>query len=257
MQGITDEDIFKLMDTFSIVDAACLIAGVSPNQAYYDDNWGEWGLRTDNKDPDNASHVFSIASNAIKNSIRANKLKATIVVENHNTAFLTNIDMSKSWLLTHAIDVKKTTIDRDDLIHWLKHKDVYPPVFFPQGRISDISNNEHKFYSPKLHAVVDAWESLFTADIQSTTVKKYLADWIKANKDKYGLDITSDQKFNELAEIVNFDKGGSTIVGNPLHHFGVEPPVNASSIKKQPINPQIYAKIKDITSNNFDDDLDF
>ncbi len=256
MKGISSDDVFKLMDTFTVIEASCLIAGISPNQAYCDDYQG-WVVSLNNKDPDNAQEVFSIAISAISNSIKANKLKAIVIIQNNNTKYLTKADMSKDWLLTHDIDIQRTTIDRDDLTHWLKQKNIFPPIFFPQGRVSDISNTEHKFYSSKLHIIVDAWESLFTADIQSTTIKKYLADWIKSNKDKYKLDISSDQKFNEMAEIANFDKGGSTIVGNPLHHFGVEERIEFNEVKNQPVNPQIYSNIPSKLDTELSDDLPF
>lgn len=32
MQGLVEEDLFKLMDDFSINDASCLIAGISPHK---------------------------------------------------------------------------------------------------------------------------------------------------------------------------------------------------------------------------------
>ncbi len=258
MKGISDEDVFKLMDVFSIVDAACLIAGVSPNQAYYEDNWGEWGIRGSSNDPENASHVFSITLNALTNSIKADKLNAVIVLEHHNTKYLTQSSMSKNWLLTHDIDVKKTTIDRVDLVTWLKQKKVFPDVFFPQGRISDISNTEHKFYCPKLHMLIDAWEALFTADIQSTTIKKYIEEYMNANKSKYrGLADTKESSISSLAEIANFDKGGSTIVGNPLHHFGIEERAEIREVKKQSINAQIYAEIPASNPTVSDADLPF
>lgn len=258
MKGISNDEVFKLMDAFSVVDASCLIAGVSPNQAYYEDNWGEWGIRRNSNDPENAGDVFSIALNALINSIKTNKLNAVIVLENYNTKHLTKASMSKDWLLTHDIDAKRTTIDRNDLISWLKQKKVFPDVFFPQGRISDISNTEHKFYCPKLHLIVDAWESLFTADIQSTTIKKHLEQYMCENKTKYrGLADTKESSISSLAEIANFDKGGSTIVGNPLHHFGVEEYIESVEVKKQPINPQIYAEIPSNVEVDLDSDLPF
>lgn len=100
MKGISNDEVFKLMDAFSVVDASCLIAGVSPNQAYYEDNWGEWEIRGNSNDPENAGHVFSIALNALINSIKTNKLNAVIVLENYNTKHLTKASMSKDWLLT-------------------------------------------------------------------------------------------------------------------------------------------------------------
>ena len=37
MQGLVEEDLFKLMDDFSINDASCLIAGISPHKYYFDE----------------------------------------------------------------------------------------------------------------------------------------------------------------------------------------------------------------------------
>lgn len=258
MLGISDEEVFKLMDVFSIVDSACLIAGVSPNQAYFDEQYCEWAINTQACDPDNARHIFSITLNTLKNSVKTNKINAVITLLNTNTPRLTKESMSNNWLLTNDIDLGNTTIERDDLVNWLKQKNVFPPIFFPQGRISDISNTEHKFYCPKLHLIVDAWESLFTADIQSTTIKKHLEHYMSANKTKYrGLAETKESSISNLAEIANFDKGGSTIVGNPLHHFGVENNPQDGAVQKEAINPQTYAHFTDKKDVDYDADLPF
>lgn len=41
MQGLVEEDLFKLMDDFSINDASCLIAGISPHKYYFEDQYGD------------------------------------------------------------------------------------------------------------------------------------------------------------------------------------------------------------------------
>ena len=78
------------------------------------------------------------------------------------------------------------------------------------------------------------------------------------HKTKYrGLADTKESSISSLAEIANFDKGGNTIVGNPLHHFGVEERIELDEVKKQAVNPQIYAEIPSDVERNLDDDLPF
>ena len=121
MQGLVEEDLFKLMDDFSINDASCLIAGISPHKYYFEDQYGEWGFREiNNSDPDNIREAVELVKKSLCNAIKKGKLKATVVVDNHNTKFLTKIDMQADWFLTHELDVTRTTIEKTDLIEWLR-----------------------------------------------------------------------------------------------------------------------------------------
>lgn len=257
-KGLTEEEVYKLMDDYSLIDASCLIAGVSPSQAFADDQYDTWYLRANSTDPDNANEAFQIALKSLSNSIKQNKLNAFVVILVNNTYLTTQNLNEKNWLLIRELDPEKTTINKKDLVEWLKNRGVFPSIFFPEGKILDISNTEHKFYCPKLHLIIDAWESLFTADIQSTTIKKHLEHYMSANKTKYrGLAETKESSISNLAEIANFDKGGSTIVGNPLHHFGIENKHQDSEIEKQSINPKIYANFTDDKDAIYDSDLPF
>jgi len=258
MQGLVEEDLFKLMDDFSINDASCLIAGISPHKYYFEEQYGEWGLRDiNNSDPDNIREAIELVKKSLCNAIKKGKLKATVVVDNYNTKFLTKIDMQADWFLTHELDVTRTTIDKVDLIEWLKNRGVYPLIFFPQGKIVDVSNQSHPLYSAKLHALVSAWESLFTADIQSTTTKKYLTDWLTNHSEKFSLGIRSATKFEEMAEIANFDKRGVTVVGNPLHHFGGAEYRNETTSNSNDLNKNILANIPNSQEQILEGDLPF
>lgn len=258
MQGLVEEDLFKLMDDFSINDASCLIAGISPHKYYFEDQYGEWGFREiNNSDPDNIREAVELVKKSLCNAIKKGKLKATVVVDNYNTKFLTKIDMQADWFLTHELDVTRTTIEKVDLIEWLKNRAVYPKIFFPQGKIVDISNQVHPLYSAKLHAVVSAWKSLFTADIQSTTTKRYLTDWLTNHSEKFSLGIKSSTKFEEMAEIANFDKRGVTVVGDPLHHFGGDEYKNEITNESTSLNENIFANISDSQDQAISEDLPF
>lgn len=127
MQGLVQEDLFKLMDDFSINDASCLIAGVSPHKYYFNEQYEEWGFRELlNSDPDNIHEAVELVKKSLCNAIKKGKLKATIVVDNYNTKLLTKSDMQADWFLTHELDVTRTTIEKTDLIEWLRDRGVYP-----------------------------------------------------------------------------------------------------------------------------------
>lgn len=258
MEGLSNDDIYKLMDDFSINDAACLISGVSPHKYYYEDKYDEWGFRgLTNQDPQNVHEAVDIVKKALCNAIKRGKLIANVIVSNDNAKYLTKVDMSNDWFLTHDLDEIRTTIDKVDLMNWLRTRGVFPTIFFPQGKIADISNKSHPLYSPKLHAVVSAWESLFIADIQGTTTKKYLTEWLTENSDRFALNIKSPAKFEELAEIANFDKRGVTITGNPLHHFGGDEYKTTAFSNKSDFNKNLMAEFPDSIEMDLDKDLPF
>lgn len=159
-KGISNDDLFKLMDRLSINEISALIAGVSPNSVNY--NWDyeqtdqvdKYYLNTGYNAPDNASEVFSIMLKVLTRAVIARDLNAQIVQDNQNQSLYLD-DLSKDWLAIGAIDTDKTTILRDDIKKWLDDRGVYPPAFFPNGRKNDYMNPKHECYSPDLALCVE------------------------------------------------------------------------------------------------------
>lgn len=69
--------------------------------------------------------------------------------------------------------------------------------------------------------------------------------------------IKSIAKFEEMAEIANFDKGGSTVVGNPLHHFGGDAYKVKEHSNSTQLNKNILAEIPETLDDALDKDLLF
>lgn len=213
--GISNEDVYKLMEFLTINDAGALIAGCNPG--YIGEKWDSnndiyYGITDYSRDdiPDNAEFAFNTAIKSLCHAIKRGFLKADIVA-NTIGCILSKDDLKKDWIATHGIDTSKTTIARDDLKEWLEHRGVYPPLLFPNGRKNDYLNPNHEHYSPKLAVCVRSWEYAQTVTPQGKTIKQIIAEWIATNGKDLGLNNTGETAIQELASIANWEiKGGRT-----------------------------------------------
>lgn len=220
-KGISNDDLFKLMDRLSINEIGALIAGVSPSDICENyDNYGDDYYINTNKagTPSNASEVFSIILKVLTRAVIARDLNAQIVQDNKNQSLYQD-DLSKDWLAIGAIDTDKTTILRDDIKKWLDDRGVYPSAFFPNGRKDDYMNPEHECYSADLALCVRAWEVAQTANYDNKTPKQFMIDWIRQNAPNYGWgngkDPMGEKKAQELASVANWRTTGGATKGNP------------------------------------------
>lgn len=247
LNGISDQDLFKLMDRLSINEIGALVAGLSPNDVCY--NWDydrdgigdKYYLNTGYNSPKNANQVFSILLKVLSRAIIAGELKANIIADTNNQSLYLD-DTKKDWIAIGAIDTDKTTILRDDIKKWLDDRGVYPPIFFPNGRKDDYMNPNHENYSADLALCVKAWEVAQNSPYETTT-KQFMADWIKANASSYqwgnSQEPMGDKKADELASVANWDKKGGAKKGNPKYKEPTPPLANTTpNINELKINLQ-------------------
>lgn len=220
-KGISNDDLFKLMDRLSINEASALIAGASPSDVRCNDYDGAYYINIQGFHPYNVSEVFDTLLKVLSRNIIAGELKAQIVVNTNNQTLYLD-DLKKDWLVCGEIDTRETTIARNDLKQWLDDRGVYPPIFFPNGRKDDYMNPEHECYSPDLALCVRAWEVAQTAHYDNETIKQFMAKWIKENASNYGWinaqnpkEPIGENKAQELASVANWDIKGRVIKSNP------------------------------------------
>ncbi|UNU73645.1 hypothetical protein LU293_01665 [Moraxella nasovis] len=219
MKGITNDELFKLMDRLSINEIGAFIAGASPSDVFcsYQD---KYYLNTNESMPENASEVFSMITKILTRAIIAGELKAQIVMNDNGQNLIQN-DLNKDWLAIGTINTAQTTITRNDIKQWLENRGVFPTAFFPNGRKDDYMNPNHDCYSPDLALCVKAWEVAQTAHYDGTT-KEFMANWIKQNAQAYKWEnhtnpkeLMGDTKAKELASVANWNKKGGAAKGNP------------------------------------------
>lgn len=263
MKGISNNDLFKLMDRLSINEIGALIAGASPSDVYYNHDYPNYGdeycINRNSNMPDNVGEVFSIIIKVLKRAIIAGELKAQIVTNTNQQALYLN-DLKKDWVACGEIDTERTTITRDDIKDWLEARGVYPSAFFPNGRKDDYMNPNHACYSPDLALCVKAWEVAQTAHYDNKTIKQFMTEWIKANAHTYKWknspkkpnEPMSDKKAEELASVANWNTKGGAVKGNP----NLKEPTPPKYIPT-PIYDELKINLPKKSPINSDDDVPF
>ncbi len=226
--------LWQLVDPVGIQDAAALIAGFDPSYIRYDGTKVTW-VDTTYWWTDEASKWTETALTALTNAIMAGKLKAMIrrnarmqgwdefPATGENIRDL-NPDIpdvpggirqgfEPAVIYCETPDWGKTTVERKDLIEWLRSMGVTTGFFFPSSNQStgpDYLNQEHPRYAPKLAAAVLAWESY--SEVPGKSPKQVLSRWLNENASKFGL--TDDdgkpreETIKDLAAIPNWQTTG-------------------------------------------------
>lgn len=263
-QCLPQEQIFALMDSFSIIEAAALIAGHPPSNYRLDDYNGNEYYYLDNA-TDQEKTTFDLAKNSLRHAIEMGNLKACIKAIPTQTLY--KQDITENWQIIGKIDDWLTRIKRDDLVSWLAGRGCYPEFFFPEKLEKDYLNQIHPHYTPKLAAVIAAWEATSEAvemgNIDGKTVKQFATEWFKNNAENYGVKNDSNTKtaFEEMATIMNWETTGrrtSTKITLALSGLDAQ---QVALIKKSTIDPRLKLKKEDLTlkptHQNLEDDLPF
>ena len=225
MKELTDFEVYKLLDTFNLLEATCLIVGVSPNEVRDSANsTNDFDIHERyylNSHQNSAYKHFPLVLNALIRGVEFKKIEASKIC-------FYKIDEANE-----IIDPLKTCIEKPVLVEWLKNKGVYPDALFPLEPDNEILNKTHPFYSQKLALIVETWQQLKYAELNNQTVKNYVETLIRDNYLKYGFKEMGENSISTLAEIVNFDKGGRRITGNLMEAYDTSEKKQASLEKKQ------------------------
>lgn len=245
LKNLTDLEVYKLLDSLNLLEASCLIVGASPNEIRdAADSTNEFDFHERfylNNGTDAANH-FPLVLSSLLRSIELNKIEASKITYYPTQANNYSIDNTVSNM--QIVDPKRTYIEKEILIGWLKQRGVYPIALFPLEPDNEILNEVHPFYSNKLALIVEAWQQLKYAELDNQTVKNYLELWIKENSPKFGFDAMGDTTISSLAEIVNFEKGGRRVSGSLMDAFDSQDRQRAILSKKQTDKHKNKADIK-------------
>ena len=189
---------WSLSDTFTVNEAAALIAGFDPHAV---DHHGECfkDVETGLTDGDGIRDLMTVRT-ALNKAVNANTLQTAWVATDHSGKY------------------EVPMIDREDLIAWLRSRGHTTGFFFPEvvSKAPDYLNpNLPKGYAPRLAAAVNAWLAVQAmSDTKGKTVKQTLLKWLRENAATYGL-TDDDGKVNEtgieeVAKVANWEpKGGA------------------------------------------------
>jgi hypothetical protein len=211
------DPLWNLADTFSVTDAAALIAGSDPAHA---------------EDGDARIHVvFS----ALRNAINAGRLKAVIRHdlrisgwderpgdgeewslatpgrEEAEDAQLSKAILGVQWIRHIEPDWGKTTIDRQDLVDWLTSRGFRTGFFFPTATDApDYLDPGNPRYAPKLAAAVRAWQAV--TDSGQKSPKQALEKWLREHAAEFGLADDNgnpiSQAVGDCSKVANWQPGG-------------------------------------------------
>ncbi|MDC4312840.1 hypothetical protein J7D37_04270 [Acinetobacter baumannii] len=217
-QCLPKEQVFGLMSSFSIVEASALIAGHPPSSCAENTDW--------NGNPDgtyylaNASEhekiVFDAALSSITHDIEIGELKAIIKTEAMTQLYKS--DTQDDWQAKAILSIFQTRIKRNDLVKWLADRHCYPDFFFSnKNEPPYLIQNNNPQYSPKLCAVIHAWEATKEAEennnLDGMSVKKYASNWLENNAQKYGVEGVTN--YDDMAAIVNWNTKGGRVSEKP------------------------------------------
>ncbi|WP_310625169.1 hypothetical protein [Limnohabitans sp.] len=192
--------IWVLNESFTVPEAAALIVGVDPSKI----------LRADDIDPnkDEAERRIGIAHGALTKAIATPrpKLRAQLRydAEPRYVGGIDNLEERGRWggedvsevkdwdgtayvVTTPQPNLNKATLDREDLIAWLRSRGQTTGFFFPDAVVSDAPdymNPAHLRYSPNLAAAVHAWLAMEDGNLRrGKSAKTAMENWLES---RYG-----------------------------------------------------------------------
>lgn len=235
--------LWTLSDTFTVHEAAALIAGFDPNAVdasgqYFQDI--ETGL-TDSAGISAVTTVLAALTKAIATPNPKLRAQLRYDAEPRYVGGIDNLvergrwggeDVSevKDWddtayVVTPLPNLNKTTIDREDLIAWLRSRRHTTGFFFPAAVVSDAPdylNPAHPRHSPNLAAAVCAWRAMEDENLRrGKSAKTAMENWLESRYREFGLAHEKDNDKNktkagdvnktairEAAKVANWETGG-------------------------------------------------
>ena len=211
---------WALHESFSVREAALLIKGIDPRKADLaamgEPDWEEIERSVNN--------VVGALTKAI--AMPRPKLRARLAfdAEPGYEGVRDNLEEQGRWLGDAVLEVKdregtaymlvrhphldKTTIEREDLVAWLRSRGHTTGFFFPDAvsNAPDYLNPKSPMYAPKLAAAVDAWTAVQAKpEMKGKTPKHWLLEWLRENAATYGLTKTG---IKEVATVANWEPSG-------------------------------------------------
>lgn len=187
-----DLDYWRLCEELTVYEAALLVAGRSPSKM------GDVERKA------SRPSGYDAAKTAIRNALRAGKIKGTIEPEVEFDADGRREEIRDSVALSSRVEVAA-------LKDWLVSRGFSTGFFFPaRTEAPDYLDLANPRYAPKLAAAVRAWQAV--TDPAGKHPKQALTKWLRENAAEFGL---ADDEGNpnetgieEVAKVANWQPGG-------------------------------------------------
>ncbi len=189
---------WRLADSVCVVQAALLIVGVEPQgTAEYIEGW----------EPHKRPEGYVAARDSVSSAVQSGTLKGKIEFETYET-FQGGEAIDESRI---SYGLSRVTVS--SLIQWLEERGFETAAFvLPKEKQKGFRDPKHPRYSPKLMAVVEAWESYDSDSDESGTPKQRLMKWLRLNASRFGLTDDdgkpSENVIEELAKVANWATTG-------------------------------------------------
>ncbi|MDD2864817.1 MAG: hypothetical protein PHC99_08860, partial [Methylococcales bacterium] len=212
------DNLWKLHSSYSVQQAAALIAGFEPNKFYFSDDTHlhQKDVFLEIKNNSIAAGVehkcgceeaikVKIAYSALINSIKDKTLNAQLnyltysgyemrlknTKQNSENVPLDPITQDE-FFSNPTIDWSETTVTREDLKQWMLSKNFTSSEFFFDGLASnepDYMNPQHARYSEELAAAVKAWQAMEDENLLlgKSSPKIAMIDWLTTRYNELGL----------------------------------------------------------------------
>ncbi|NYH23961.1 hypothetical protein [Paraburkholderia bryophila] len=228
--------LWGLVDPLTVRQAAALIAGFDPTAV---DQSGNFFVSSSGWTESEGIAWVHTALAALVNAINARKLKAvirraawlrgwdeepeegeryaeslTIRDEDANEAWATEPPRFRPRGIIYRVspDWDLTTVERADLIAWMKSRGITSGFFFPDvaADTPGYLDSNNLRYAPKLAAAINAW--LAVTDPGGKSAKQALEKWLREHAAAYGLVDDNgnpvQQAVEECAKVANWRPGG-------------------------------------------------
>jgi hypothetical protein len=179
--------------------AACLMAGFRPRQF----------AEMEKCDNELAAEYMDGYDGAVS-ALRAGLLQKTIggrIVP----IYKTDHQESKKDVEINSVDIEKSEINVKSLQAWIEENGAAPGYFYTKAFVGpDYLDPAHARYSPKLAAVVHAWQAVEKTDGRSP--KQALLKWLRENAARFGFTDAEGNPQNstleDLAQVANWQANG-------------------------------------------------
>lgn len=196
--GFDVSKFWRLADSVNIVQAALLIIGVEPQgTSEFIENWNH----------DSRPEGYAAARDSVLSAVQSGTLDGTIEFETYET-FQGGEAPDES-----RISYNQSRVFVSSLIKWLEERGFETAAFVkPTVKPKGFRDPGHPRYSPKLIAVVEAWESYDSESDEPGTPKQRLSKWLRLNANRFGLTDDdgkpSENVIEELAKVANWATTG-------------------------------------------------
>ncbi|UTV55794.1 hypothetical protein [Burkholderia arboris] len=229
-------DLFRIADTYTLTDAAALLAGAKPSRVRPPSKYTlprYYLARLENSDADsddcdNTPEAFDAALRSLTHAINrerdplpAMKQFFPIDIGAYQEAFG---ELPEG--LIAKLDPAATTVDAEDLKTWLASRGVKSGFFFPEASDTpDYLDQRHPRYAPKLAAAVKVWLAMEDENLRRTKgAIDAMEGWLETRYKELGLVHERDNAKNnvkagdmnrtaveEAAKVANWRQNGGAI----------------------------------------------